>query len=85
MRFASVVPSSFIHTPITASAPDVLRSGSIGETNLGPAGRPEDVAGAVEFLLSITGSEITVDGDAALHSGPRSISDALRAIEGTFA
>lgn len=55
----------------------------MGETSLGRAGDPSEVAAVVEFLLSedaayLTGSEITVDGGATSHGGVKSISDALR-------
>jgi hypothetical protein len=85
MCLASIVHSWFIDTPIAASAPGVLRSASVGETTLSPAENPEDVAGDVEFLLSITDSEITVGAGAGLHGWAKSTSDALCATEGTLA
>jgi NAD(P)-dependent dehydrogenase (short-subunit alcohol dehydrogenase family) len=84
MCFASIVHSGFVDMPTAASVPDVLRSASVGETTLGRARNPEDVADAVEFLLSITGTETTVDGGTS-HGGAKSISDALRAPEGALA
>ncbi|MGY0499271.1 SDR family NAD(P)-dependent oxidoreductase [Nocardia sp. FBN12] len=80
----NAVHPGFIDTPMTASAPAVFRDASIGETALGRAGTPAEVAGVVEFLLSddstyVTGSEIVVDGGVVSHGGVKSISDALRA------
>lgn len=79
----NIVHPGFVDTPMTASAPDAFRAASIGETSLGRAGDPREVAAVVEFLLSVdaayvTGSEITVDGGATSHGGVKSISDALR-------
>ncbi|HET8930512.1 MAG TPA: SDR family oxidoreductase, partial [Acidimicrobiales bacterium] len=52
------------------------------ETPLGRAGRPEEVARTVAYLLGddstyVTGAEIPVDGGASAHGGVKSVSDAL--------
>lgn len=79
----NLVHPGFIETPMTASAPDAFRLGSVAETPLGRAGEPEEVAGVVGFLLSddasyVTGAEIPIDGGASSQGGAKSISDALR-------
>lgn len=78
----NIVHPGFIDTPMTASAAPVFRDASIAETALGRAGRPDEVAGTVEYLLGsassyTTGAEITVDGGATSHGGVKSIADAL--------
>lgn len=79
----NIVHPGFIDTPMTASASPAFREASIAETPLGRAGRPEEVAGTVAYLLGddatyLTGAEIPVDGGASAHGGVKSISDALR-------
>ena len=67
----NVVEPGFTETPMTAGLPDEVRAKSIGETPLGRAGTPEDIAAAVLFFASpsarhVTGQVIAVDGGQAM-------------------
>ena len=81
IRVNAVFPG-YIDTPMTASAPDVFRAASERAASLGRAGRAEEVAAVIAFLLSdaasyITGAEIAVDGGVFGHGGAKALSDAL--------
>lgn len=63
----NVVAPGFVVTPMTDALADEFRAKAIAETTLGRVAEPEDIAGAIEFLLSpaarhITGHVLNVDG-----------------------
>ncbi len=67
----NVVAPGFIETEMTAAVPAAAREAMLGKIPLGRPGRPEDVAGAVRFLLGpagayLTGQVLPVDGGLSL-------------------
>jgi len=67
----NAVAPGFIETEMTADLPDKVRDGMLAQIPLKRLGVGEDVAGAVEFLLSpaadyITGQTLVVDGGMIL-------------------
>ncbi len=69
---ANVVAPGYVPTAMTAGLPDEVKQAIIGDTLLGRAGDPAEVAYAVTFLASdaaayITGQVLAVDG--GLHVG----------------
>ena len=63
----NAVAPGFVHTELTADLPEELLAEMVARTPLGRAGTPEEIAGAVAFLVSdeasyITGHVLSVDG-----------------------
>ncbi|TAH38471.1 MAG: beta-ketoacyl-ACP reductase [Planctomycetota bacterium] len=67
----NVVAPGYIQTEMTEDLPEAAKAALTGKTALGRPGTPEDVAGAVRFLLGpaggyITGQILVVDGGLSL-------------------
>ncbi|MCS7006617.1 MAG: 3-oxoacyl-[acyl-carrier-protein] reductase [Thermoleophilia bacterium] len=64
---ANVVVPGYVHTRLTEALPEEATQAMLAATPLGRLGEPEDVAGAVRFLVSeeasfVTGAVLLVDG-----------------------
>ena len=82
IRVNAIFPG-FIDTPMTASAPEAFKAANVAQTPLGRAGRADEVAPLVVYLISdessfVSGAEIVVDGGQAAHGGAMTLSNAVR-------
>jgi 3alpha(or 20beta)-hydroxysteroid dehydrogenase len=80
----NLVHPGFIETDMTASAPPAMLAAHLELTPLERAGRAEEVARVVAFLLSdeaayMTGAELPVDGGTASSAGAKLIADRIAA------
>jgi 3alpha(or 20beta)-hydroxysteroid dehydrogenase len=80
----NLVHPGFIDTPMTAGAPDAMRTAQLELTPLERVGTSDEVAHAVTFLLSdaasyISGAELPVDGAFTAVSGGKLIADRIAA------
>jgi len=78
----NIVHPGFIETPMTASAPDVMRDTQLALTPLERVGSADEVARVVVFLLSdaaayVTGAEIPVDGGSTSSAGVKYMADRI--------
>ena len=78
----NVIHPGFIDTPMTANAPDAMRSAQLLLTPLKRVGAPDEVAGLVVFLMTdaaayITGAEIPVDGGYTLSGSATFMADRI--------
>ena len=83
---SNIVHPGYIETPIMAAANPVFVEAHLALTPAGRAGRPDDVAPLVVYLLSdesryVNGAEITVDGGYSSHGGTKYIIDSLARAE----
>lgn len=78
----NAIHPGYIETELVAGAPPAFLQASVDAAPLGRAGRVEDVAPLVAFLLSdaaayITGAEIPIDGGTSAHGGAKQLRDAI--------
>lgn len=78
----NLVHPGFIETPMTAGAPDAMRTAQLELTPLERTGAAEEVATVVAFLLSdaasyLSGAELPVDGGFTSSAGAKVMSDRI--------
>ena len=81
IRVNTIFPG-FIDTPMTAAAPEAFKTANVAQTPLGRAGRADEVAPLVVYLISdessfVNGAEIVVDGGQVAHGGAMTLSRAV--------
>ena len=79
----NTVHPGYIHTPMTANAPETFLQASVDLTPLGRGGQPEEVAELIVFLMSdesrfINGADIPIDGGQYAGGTAKFVSDAVR-------
>ncbi len=79
----NAVHPGYIHTPMTANAPETFYQANLDVTPLTRGGQPEEVAELMVFLMSdesrfINGADIPIDGGQVAGGVAKFMSDAVR-------
>jgi len=79
----NAVHPGFIHTPMTANAPETFLQANLDLTPLSRGGQPEEVAELMVFLMSdesrfINGADIPIDGGQVAGGTAKFMSEAVR-------
>ncbi len=79
----NAVHPGYIHTPMTANAPETFLQANLDVTPLSRGGQPEEVAELMVFLMSdesrfISGAEIPIDGGQVAGGVSKFMSEAVR-------
>lgn len=78
----NAVHPGYIHTPMTATAPETFYQANLDVTPLGRGGQPDEVAELIVFLMSdasrfMSGADIPVDGGQVAGGVAKFMSDAV--------
>jgi 3alpha(or 20beta)-hydroxysteroid dehydrogenase len=79
----NAVHPGFIHTPMTASAPETFYQANLDVTPLSRGGQPDEVAELMVFLMSdesrfVSGAEIPIDGGQVAGGVSKFMSEAVK-------
>lgn len=82
IRVNAIFPG-LVETALMADASPAFRAAAIGQTPLGRAGTPDEIASLVGYLISdessfMNGAEIAIDGGLTSHVSHKAIADATR-------